>query len=147
MLGRRLGRRAGGGGVGVGYVVCRVLRSSLVPQRLRVASLASGHGLRGRGVHLGPGRRERGAVVLSVRGTVDAGGRGQGVGYEGGQVRVTPPSASRRVAVAAVARARHLVLSPAVHRLSLVLHGHTSPAARVVRLPHASLHYNVQFWL
>ena len=104
MLGCRLGRRAGGGGVGVGYVVCWVLRSSLVPQSLPVAPLAGGHRLRGGRVHLGPGRREGGAVE-PVRGAVYAGGRGQRVGDQGGEVRVTPPCPARSVAVAAIAGA------------------------------------------
>ena len=119
-----------------------MLSSPLVPQGLRVPPLARrGHGLGGRRVHLGPGWRQGGAVVAGW--AVYAGGRGQGVRYQGGQVGVTP-SPTCSVTVAAVAGAGHLVLSSSsvmsIHWLALVLHGHTSPAASVVGLPHSSLH-------
>ena len=90
---------------------------------LSVASLVTGHGLSGCSMCLGPGWWQCGTVV--PRGTVNTGGWGQRVRYQGGQVGVTAVHVSR-VTVAAVAGAGYLVSPATVHRLSLILHCHTS---------------------
>ena len=86
----------------LGVIMCLVPAVSVL-QSLRVLPLVQSLGRGGMG--LGPRGREGGAV--EARRTVNAGGGDQGVGDQGGQVRLTDANI-----VAAVARARGLEAAP-----------------------------------
>ena len=135
-----LGGGAGGGGVrevegrGVG---------SPPHSRLRHPPLAGEQGLGGGCVCFSPGRRQGGGVV--ARGGVNAGGRGQGVGDEGGQVGLATNVLGRAQGI--VVRALTVGLTvvapvlPGVDGLSLVLESDTPTPGRVVRPPHTADHW------